>query len=317
MKKLVLALMILTALLVACAPSGEQAAAVSPFFGGTDGLKMTFVESAPPSTPILDQSRVPFDVVLNVENVGEWDIANPSDAVFTITGIAPSDFGKTAADFSKPSGLPLNGIKKDAQGNKLPGTTMQIAYTGLSYIGKIAGSQQLTIAANSCYKYGTRATSKICVRNNLLSPSAGGCTIQGAKELFVSGAPVSVENFQESVESANRVAFTFNVVPKGTGSYYQLGSSCAEEISKKTKKNKVKLTVDTKLGTPAVCKFQDESENAINSNSGYVTVFGQSRIVRCTQELASSELGDYEKVIDLMLEYDNKDTIQKTITVSS
>lgn len=313
MKKLVMMLSVLAALLVACTSGGEQAS-VAPFFGGTDGLKISFVESAPPSTPILDQSRVPFEIVLNVENAGEWDIANPSDAVFMITGISPSDFGKTTSDFSKPSNLPLNAIKKDAQGNKLPGTTTQIQFTGLSYTGKIAGSQQLTISANSCYKYGTKATSKICVRNNLLTPSAGGCTIQGAKELFVSGAPVSVESFQESVESANRVAFTFNIVPKGTGSYYQLGSSCAEEIAKK---NKVKVTVDTKLGTPAVCNLQDESGNAINSNSGYVTVFGQSRIVRCSQELSSSELGDYEKVIDLTLEYDNKDTIQKTITVSS
>jgi len=313
MKKLVMMLSVLAALLVACTSGGETAT-ISPFFGGTDGLKISFVESAPPSTPILDQSRVPFDVVLNVENAGEWDIANPSDSVFTITGVSPSDFGKTAADFSKPSNLPLNGIKKDSQGNKLPGTTTQLAFTNLAYTGKIAGSQQLTISANSCYKYGTRATSRICVRSNLLSPSVGGCTLQGAKELFVSGAPVHVEGFQESVESANRIAFTFNIVPKGTGSYYQLGSSCAEEISKK---NKVKVTIDTKLATPTVCNFQDESGNAINSNSGYVTIFGQSRIVRCTQELSSSELGDYEKIIDLTLEYDNKDTIQKTITVSS
>lgn len=314
MKKLVTFLAFFAVLLVACPAGDETGTASSPFFGGTEGIKISFIEGFPPSTPILDQSRVPFDIVLNIENVGEWDVANANDAVFTISGISPTDFGKTSADFTKPSNLQLLGIKKDSQGNKLPGTATQLQFTGLAYRNKISGSQQFTINANACYKYGTKASSKVCVRGNLLNPTANGCSPREPKQAFVSGAPMWVENLQQTVESSDRIVFTFNVVPKGAGSYYQLASGCAEDLAKK---NKVKVTVGTGIGSGAVCNLQDEQGSAINSNTGYVTLFGPSRIVRCVQEIPSGEIGDYEKVVDITLEYDYKESIQKQITVSS
>ncbi len=311
MRKIGFILAFLAILLVAC-PKQQAPTTASPFFGGTQGLTVRFLENSPPNE-VLDQSQLPFDIVLGIENVGEWDINASSDATFSITGIAPGDFGKTAADLVKDSPQALFGVKKDPQGNKLPGTQTQVTFPGLNYVGAIAGSVPFTIAANSCYKYGTRATTKLCVRSNLLNPDLKtGCRPSEAKQAFSSGAPLHVTNMQESVEGANKVAFTFTITHAGTGSYYEPSTECNLSLSKK---DRVFVKVESKIPGTVECTLQDISGNPVSSNQGYVNVVGGSRIVRCSQQIPQASLGDYETPIDITLTYDYKEQITKQIIV--
>lgn len=311
MRKLAFLLAIVAILLVAC-PKQAATTTSSPFFGGSQGISVRFLENSPPNE-VLDQGQLPFDIVLGVENVGEWDINMSSDATFSITGISASDFGKTPADLVKDSLQALFAVRKDPQGNKLPGTQTQVTFPGLSYSGTIAGSVPFTIAANSCYKYGTRATTKLCVRSNLLNPDLKtGCKPSETKQAFSSGAPMHVTNMQESIEGSNKIAFTFTITHSGTGTYHEPGSECNSSL---TKKDRIFVQVETKIPGTVECTLQDSSGNPVNSNQGYINVIGGSRIVRCSQQIPQANLGDYETPIDITLIYDYKEQITKQVTV--
>src|SRR3989344_4162988 len=77
------------------------------FVGGEEGLGIQFEDQAPP-TEVFDMGQDPFNVELRFVNKGEKLI--PKDKVkVTLSGLNPSDFGKTEQDFI------LNGISQDIE----------------------------------------------------------------------------------------------------------------------------------------------------------------------------------------------------------
>jgi len=305
MKKILPILALLVVLfLAACAT--ETNTVTGPFVGGVKGLTAKFIADLPPDN-VYDQGQYPFEIHLEVENSGEYDI-NASSATISILGIDPKSFGNPV--MMRPSPENLAGARKDSNGNVIAGTKARFEFPGFSYTQSVAGDTSFIITADMCYAYGTKATSKLCVKKDMAGTSKGVCTVEGDKVVFSSGAPVHISSLRESNVGSNKISFTFTIkhVAEGLekGDILEKGSKCSTNFSKK---DKVYVKVETGFSTPAECSSLG------GSNAGLVTLSGGERIITCKQTLAASELGDYEKPIDILVQYDYEQRITKSIIV--
>ncbi len=226
----------------------------TPFFGGNEGLKVSFVENAPPSevldnpTPGDKTKAMRFDIVLRAENVGEQDVA-ASGAKVTIGGLYPSDFDKKDSELQNVVfGKTLSGIRKDPEGDKIPGSIEEKTFKDLAYIRSLEGNNRFPIQADVCYRYTTKAVGDFCMRQDVTKGTSGVCAVKGTKQVFSSGAPVHVVSLDESVGGRTKVILRFKIKADGTGSFFipeAIGTSNDKGCEKGNfaKENFVKVTV--------------------------------------------------------------------------
>lgn len=216
---LVLVLALALSLAVAGCQGGKSATSSSstPFIGGSEGLRVSFVDNAPPSE-ILDNKQTPFDITLRVENVGETDVA-VNNVKTTIGGLYPADFGQSSLQYVLPR--PVQGVKKDPEGGKITGGIDEITFPGLSYTKTLEGNNVFPIQADTCYTYQTRAVGDYCMRQDLTKVTAGVCSVKGSKPIFNSGGPVQVVSLSESVGGKNTIILSFTIKTVGSGSFFR------------------------------------------------------------------------------------------------
>ncbi len=284
----------------------QQQQATGPFVGGVKGLTAKFLPDLPPDN-VYDQGHYPFEIHLEVENKGEYDV-DANNATISIAGVEARGFGNPVMMRASPENLA--GVKKDSSGNIIPGTKTRFEFPGFNYVGSVIGDLPITIYADLCYLYGTKVTSKLCVKKDMAGVSKGVCTVEGDKTVYSSGAPVKVTSLRESNLGSNRISFTFTIkhVAEGLekGSIIEKGSRCSSNFSKR---DKMHVKVDTGFTAPAECSVLG------GGNAGFVTLSGGERVVTCKQNLTATELGDYEKPIDILLLYDYEQRISKAIVI--
>ncbi len=306
MRKEVILILVTFFLLIGGQKCAEEVEIGTAFAGGSQGLVLSFTEGAPP-TEVFDQGRYPFSVKVKVENKGEWDISK-DDVTITISGISPEIFNNPTL-VKKPN-VDLAGVEKDIQGNIVSGTTTYVDFSGFNYKDEIAGSVDLTIKADACYKYGTNVNSKLCVLKDLLGRVAGAtnaiCVVNEAKAVENSGAPVQVVELKERAIENNKIMFTFVIQHVGTGDVSELGSNCDSSLAKR---DKVKVKVNTGISGDLSCSFDDKT-----GSEGTVTLYGGKRLVSCTQTI--NTLADYEQLINIELKYDYKNSVTAPLRVS-
>jgi len=287
-------------------PKNTNDKTVNPYPEGTTGVVVDFLENSPPPE-VVDGGSAPFDIIVDLENVGAVNI--PKDNVqVIISGLYPEMFSKTDADFTKNPDDDLNGAQKDLEGNLIPGSKLQVAFTGLNYKGALEGNMVFPIRADICYKYSTKATGKFCARSNVLSTAPGVCEITGTKTIFSSGAPIQVTSFSENVAGTKKVSFTFKISLKGNGLLFKQGTSCANNYA-----NKNKLYVEVNTGISGL-SCQGLSDRPGNSpNSGYLRMVSGEATLTCTQELGGTT--DYSTPVNLLITYDYLDSKPTEITV--
>ncbi len=271
MRKGVLVLVLLAlALVVAGCTGGNDGTSSSstPFIGGSEGLRVGFVENAPPSE-VLDNSKPAdktqvqkFDIILKLENVGEQDILANSAKV-TIGGLFPADFGVPGLATRTPSTLKdilfqkkLDGVKKDPDGSKISGGVEEMAFYDLGYVKQLEGNSQFPIQADICYKYTTKAVGDFCMRADLTRTQGGVCQAKGTKPVFSSGGPVQVTSVDESVGGRYKVVLKFNIKTTGSGSFFKpddAGTAGAPNCVRGdfSRENFVKVTVNSGITSPA------------------------------------------------------------------
>ncbi len=267
--------------IISCQPSSQTASTATPFFGGTTGLVINFEPNSPPAE-VIDGRRFPFSVIVKLENIGESDI-QPGKAEVRITGIYPPDFGQNTPELKKTNPEAILGVKKDSEGNKIPGGIAQIEFPNLNYQGQLQGNLQLPLRAEVCYNYETRMSSTYCMRKNLLSTAAGPCKINEPKTVFNSGAPVQVTSFTESVAGTNTVLFNFKIALKGNGNVFRGGTNCNPAVSNE---NKVFVIVDS--GLPGL-KCQGLQEKGSDERSGFASLSNGEASFTCTQPITGSD----------------------------
>ncbi len=268
-KGVLVVLLIAIVLALAGCKSGDKSGSVSssatPFIGGAEGVRISFLENAPPKET-LDNPKPgtltelsKFDIVLRVENVGEQDVpANTLKA--TVGGIFPSDFnvgtGKTTPSLEKALAVKLDGVKKDPEGGKITGGLDEVSYLDLGYVKSLEGNNDFPIQADVCYPYRTRAVADFCMRRDLTKVTAGVCDIKGSKSVFSSGGPVQVVSFEEAVGGQKKVILKFKIKTTGTGTIYKPDTT---------------WTAGSNPTTQATCKrgdFQTEDFVRVTVNSG-------------------------------------------------
>ena len=134
MRKTVFAAMLLIVMIAGCTGGPKKGQTVdlsaTPFIGGTAGLSADFVDFR---ADVFDGGRDPFDVVVKLDNKGEYTV--PASRVrVKLSGVNPAEFGKLEEDLIKSAPDDLIGTNTDAQGNILPSTPVFIEFTGLNHL---------------------------------------------------------------------------------------------------------------------------------------------------------------------------------------
>ncbi len=309
MRKIITAIIFLT-LLTACTggtKAGEKIDLGAPFAGGTVGLAAEFIDFR---SAVFDGGRDPFDVIVKLENKGEAT-ALPERVRVKLSGINPAEFGKLEENLVMSPPDELYAVRKDAEGNVVPGGQATVEFTGLNHFSPIAGAQvAFPLRADICYTYTTKAVSKLCVRENLLAPEAGGiCEISEDKEIKNSGAPVQVGVVKETARGKDKISFNFEVSNAGTGQIYERGSFC--DKSTRAKENRVYVIVDTGMPGLQCTGLTTTGTKA----EGATTLYEGKKIITCTQTITSR--ADFEQQTSIEVVYDYEEYKQTEITVKS
>ncbi len=303
MRKAMIMLLFAVLLLAAC---DTTTTGTDPFLGGTDGVSMEFMTGAPPDE-VFDGGDFPFSVVMTLKNEGEWNIP-AGKATLKIDGINPLEFGVSNDDLVMVTTDDLEPSKKDSEGNIIPGTVVWMEFPEMVYSGELAGNTLFPVRANLCYEYGTRATSTLCIRENLREYTDDTvCDINEDKSVYSSGAPVVVSTFDEAVAGSDKVRFTFTLVHKGPGTIYKMETGCDGTVY--SNKNKVHVSVDSGLAGLKCTGFQEGDDT-----SGFVTFSEEgTRVVTCTQPVEAQT--DFNQPVNIALGYDYKAHISTTLLV--
>ncbi len=305
MKKSIVFLVVGLFVLVGCEKKVETTFS-KPFIGGTSAIEFDFIEGSPPAE-VYDGGSYPFEVTLNVENKGEYDV--PKDKVTVdLVGFYPPDFDNPPVTKSPDEDLEKSYI--DSEGNIIPGTVTYVTFPGFKFLDSLAANNEYRIRANLCYVYGTIAQADLCVLDDLTKMKDEVCKVSEKKRVDASSAPVQIENFEESIAGTDKITFSFEVVHRGTGLISKMDSDCSDET---IDKNKVWVEVDDGLGGGLTCSGLSDGTDT----TGYTTLYSGKRMVRCTQDVSSSALQgkDFEKKVNIKATYDYKEHKEVNVLV--
>jgi len=293
------------ALLAACAP--EQKVELQSFLGGNDAVVVTFTPNSPPSEA-YDGGESPFDVEVKLENKGEFNV--PLDkARVKITGVRAPEFNLAEENLAKRPDEDLIARSLTTDGKELPSNPVFVTFPNFNHVGFITGSAlTYPIRADVCTIYQTQAVSKLCVRENILNPIAGGiCEINEDKPFANSGAPVQIANVKESARAKDKIAFTFDVKHVGTGAVYEKESTC--DKTTRTPADRVHLLVETRVPGLTCSQLNPTREGVVE---GFRKILDGSSTITCTQTVSR---GDYELPLTITLTYDYETTVQTDVTI--
>ncbi|MBS3119807.1 hypothetical protein J4475_03210 [Candidatus Woesearchaeota archaeon] len=306
---LTFSVMLLVTLLYGCT-AGENATTGinSPFIGGQNAVLVNFIESAPPSEVFDGKSGTPretFDVIVNLENVGEFSI--PSGKIkANLKGIDPRDFtgGSRNGRTSVASSSELRGQSKDSEGNKIESPPVQLGFGTFGYGPNLVGNFQTNLRVDICYQYETRAVGIYCKLSDITEKN-GICDIRGVKKIYNSGAPVQIVSMTQAPAGSNELLFTFKVRKlSNSGDVFKPGNQACTGTAEK---NRVKVIVETEEGQNPKCQGLTNGDILFLGSSGEATF-------TCIQNIGTQR-ADAEKPVRITLQYDFLDSKASTLLI--
>ena len=284
--------------------SNQTAARGNPFRGGTESVSLSFEPNDPPSETFID---VPFFAIIRIRNTGEYAIPQNEFRV-KLEGFNPASFGLTSGQTEKTANTNLEGTIYDVDRNLYQGTEDYIEFGPMQY------NQQLSVVlpntpirATACYSYGTNVISNICIKPNVNRDQPGDiCKVNENKVVYSSSAPVQVTSIAQTPSGSNAIAINFRIEHKGIGEVFAKGEfSC--DSSRREITNKVNVVVDAPAGL--------DCPSLGGGNSGTITLRDRDpTLVRCTLNIPAGTSA-YVQPIGINLEYNYKQTIQRTIDI--
>ena len=316
MKNTILAGLVLLLAFLLISASGcstqNQPVGSNPFVGGTTGLAISFMENYPPLS-IYDSGTTPFNIDVNLENKGEWEVKK-EDVIVRILGINPAEFGVAFTDLMKQPDDDLPPVIKQSGTNEVTASTpVTVEFPEMNYGSTNVGNlPAMNLVARVCYLYGTNAMAEVCVKKNPMDTSTKICTVEGYKTVYNSGAPVQVVNFHQSQVGRNKVGFSFTIQQKGTGKVYEKSTKCGLDTT--PRENRVWVEV-TASGWDAI-----RCTGLQGGNSGTVIIPSSTDksgsagfTITCTQDIETQT--DYPQAVNLKLMYDYEEDAVTTLTV--
>ncbi len=197
----------LTLFLSSC--NQQQTSQSKTFVGGTQGVVMSFIDGMPPES-IISKGLQPFNVMVNLKNVGEYD----ATGYIELMGLNPADVNLEKNDLRKE--FKLVGTHLTGAGAVIPGQSKQVGWSNLKYSPAIiSGSVKQTIKVKSCYNYGTIAIVNTCISDDQSDTSgSSSCKVNELKQVSNSGAPVQVVEAQESSGGNDNGIYTYFITLK-------------------------------------------------------------------------------------------------------
>lgn len=310
MKKILIILLTIALLTTAQQCQQEQGPSKAvPFKGGTRALSILFAEGAPPDE-VFDGSTYPFDVEVKLLNVGESDIS-ASDVKIQLSGINPTDFGKSESEFIK-DGIdePILATKIDSEGNEIPAPPVFVTFSDLMFQDILPGNNEFPVRADVCYTYKTEAFADGCIRADVLSIDEDAvCQVHEEKKVSNSGAPIQVAEFTEQPSGSDKIRYVFKIQHKGSGRVYLPNSKCPSDLrTRRTSENRVHFNIESRV-QELVCSGLRSG----TGKSGDVFLVDGEATIHCTQQTTSNL--DFIDKIRITITYDYKEFIEKPLLV--
>lgn len=311
---------------VSACTSGDESTEES-FFGGKEGIKLSFLPNTPPSevTDFGDGVGFPFQAVVTVENVGEQNLKK-DELDIEITGFFPTDFAITETEQLKDSNDALRGVDKDPDGKRVNGGIQQFIFPvqdkgdaeAFKYMQKLKGNQQFPFKAEACYKYKTTAVSQLCLQESFTDNLNQVCNPKGPRVVSNSGAPVHVTSITESVGGTNKIILNFEIKKVGLDDVFKLDDTnkCSTDF---THRNRVKVTVNTGLESNSDVNIEELNcvglLEGTGGKSGFLLLIDNKASFTCIQTLGENSMIDSVKSFNVVLEYYAERSITKNVLV--
>ena len=301
MKKILLMIFSLVFVLFISACQQTTTKPSGPYLGGTSGVSVDFVNTAPP-TQFNQGEAVPLKVLL--KNQGEEDLV-AGNAQVRIYGVKVENFGLNN-DYKAISGN-LRGKSSLAQGGE-----QRIDFGTAKYTLDVVNSQDFTLRARLCYPYTTRGTIDICVKSGVAEEAGQGvCSVLGEKVVkgSISSGPIQITSLKEDTRGSDEVRFDITIENKGLGEVFTPQMKC-QDYEDDTFRLAHKDTVGVKINNPLgiKCAFLNGQE----SNEGEVQLGSTGNVVlSCWMTTQQT----YEDKLDLALSYYYFDKAEKKVTI--
>lgn len=303
-KKLVIGILLIIVMFTSAECGKKQDTSAGAFLGGTNGVVMSFKETAPTDAFQVDDT-VPVKVVL--ENKGEYNL-NPGDAKVRIFGINPTNFNLEEAS----KYVSLKSSLKGADKEFFPeGGVQELDLGEIKYKLDVLGQENHVLRARLCYPYQTNGIVNICVKSSLLEETEEGiCSIDGEKIVSgdISSGPVQVTSITEETRGRNQVKVNIKLENKGGGKIYSINDDCQdlEENSIKKIDSENKVIVKVLEPDKIKCGPEESSEVEVTLRDGQYTL-------TCWKDVDNA----YETKLKLELDYLYVSEISKELTIYS
>jgi hypothetical protein len=306
MKKIIIALLILIAMLVAACTDTNTNNTGTGFIGGKQGLDISFYPGAPPDTT-PDGAQQQFDVIVDVTNNGEYGVS-ADDAFVKLSGFPPEALGVTLEALKKNLPEDVEANIKSGDGTIIKAPVVPVSFEGLNYMDTEISGRDVIIRAEICYEYQTKAAAELCVKENFNSNKENDlCQVDGARTISTSGAPVQISNLKQSTAGTDKTRFTFSIQNMDTGSVYKTDSECVQGFSNEKK-------VFVKIGGLGTDSVKCVGLSGGTADAGYVSLLDdQAKEVSCTVTVTNRNNRIQPFTIDLSYAYWKY--VDKTIAV--
>lgn len=306
MKKVLIILVLV--LIVGCSNTQNQE---GDYLTGTEGIVMSFVPGFPPARMYEDQEE--FTIMLKIDNKGVIDVGKES--FIAISGFDQKRI--TLTDLKKP----IPGESDILAGKSMfnpNGESTNIEFDAKITLNKAEKDLLTTkpysppIAATACYKYGTVATSNICVDPDPFSRKTNKICTPAPIEMGSQGSPIAITNI--GVEpSPKKTILTIDIENLGGGEVVSnvkklnecdpnSGTSFTYNELNTVKLNAVDIAGET---ITASCKPKDNIR----------LIDGKGRIICSLEHSKLQSKSAFVSQITVVLEYLYRSTIQMPIEI--
>jgi len=279
------------------------------------GLDATFLQNSPPSELFPNN---PFEIDLDVENKGQYDI-QANKIIVILAGLNSNLFNLEPDNVT--IGEDLVGVKSYGE-SIIPGGVARAKFlSNKGYTGPLGGDSPFTAIAKICYEYESLASTTVCVKSLSLAEGAV-CDITSPKTVISSGAPVKIVKIEElplGQPSPTEVTLGFNLYIENVadGKPFRSDLDACSSIDykdldvvsiKSVQIDNIDFSIekcDENLDQTSCCWFNQEAP--------HVQIYNGEGKVLC--QITTNSSVTYSGVLQATLSYNYADQISKSFTV--
>jgi len=301
-KLLLLAVLVVLVSGATCERGGGKTTSQGPFIGGTEGLQISFIDDAPPSSGIFEGESFPVEVEL--VNMGENEVGEGDAKIYLVGTVTGSSF-KRDKD-SAVSDIELFAIEEGTEGSIEDSTIVSLGNTIYQPSPPMTGpTYSFNVKAQVCYPYRTKVQlDNFCVPSDERTPVGNEeCGIDSTVNLIEKGdnsaGPLQVTSFTES-KGTGYVKLRIDVNNQGTGEV----TPCGENVPLEDR-DKIRVTLPQDV----------ECSELGDSNEGEVKLRDGHAVLRCTRNV-NNQGPAYSDRFAMSLAYDYMQETIKQVTVN-